>query len=181
MDGLATTTAIGATGSFIMVSIALHQYDIMTLLCAFLGALLAFLYYNRPPATIYLGDAGSLCIGGFLATVPFFLKWGTYNTYGYLTPVIILTIPIVEIVSLIVIRSYKGIPFYKGSPDHFCHYLQKNGWNKYGILLYVFCISTILAGTSSLYMANQLSVYCVLVLMLSLLSLWVFLLVKKSN
>jgi len=88
MDGLATIIAIGAAGSFIIISILLHQYDIMILLCAFLGALLAFLYYNRPPATIYLGDAGSLSIGGFLATVPFFLKWGTYNVYGYLTPII---------------------------------------------------------------------------------------------
>jgi len=179
MDGLATVTAIGATGSFIIISMLLHQYDITILLCAFVGALLAFLYYNWPPATIYLGDAGSLCIGGFLATVPFFLKWGTYNAYGYVTPIIVLAIPIIEIASLILIRSYKGIPFYKGSPDHFCHYLQKNGWSKRGILSYVFGISILLALIGALCTYNLISMPQVLGLMMCLIAAWIYLLCRK--
>ncbi len=41
-----------------------------------MGSLYAFLWYNKPRAQIYLGDAGSLFIGGFLATIPFLFNWG---------------------------------------------------------------------------------------------------------
>ncbi len=179
MDGLATTTALGATSSFMVISIALQQYDITLLLCAFLGSLFAFLYYNKPQASIYLGDAGSLFIGGFLATVPFFLKWGTYNIYGYLTPIIILAIPIAEVVSLIIIRTYKKIPFYRGSPDHFCHYLQKNGWSRQGILWYVGSTSMVLALVGYGHFSNFLSLSHLFIALSTLFVGWVYLLCKK--
>ena len=89
-----------------------------------------FLYFNKTPAKIYLGDAGSLLIGGLLATIPFMIPWGTYTIFGFLTPVIILGVPLVEVASLIIIRTYKKIPFYFGSPDHFAHYLFDQGWTK---------------------------------------------------
>lgn len=151
MDGLATMIAIGSATAFLAISIALGHMDVAILLCAFLGALSAFFWYNRPPAQIYLGDAGSLFIGGFLATTPFLFNWGSYNMYGYLTPIVILGIPLLEVVSLLLVRLYKGIPFYQGSPDHFSHYLQSNGWNKQAILFYVIGASSILGFTSFLY------------------------------
>jgi len=144
MDGLATTLAICASASFLVISLYFHQITVALLLCAFLGALLAFFWYNKPDARIYLGDAGSLFIGGFLATTPFIINWGWYTWYGFFSPIIILAIPFLELTTLILVRAYKGIPFYLPSPDHFSIYLQKKGWSKRSILLYMVLLSVAL-------------------------------------
>ena len=144
----------------------------MIVLCSFLGALVAFLWYNKPPARIYLGDAGSLFIGGFLATVPFLLHWGTYNQYGYLAPIIILAIPLLECYSLILIRWYKGIPFYQGSPDHFCLYLQGGGWSKSVILTYVMALSGFAGCVALLFTIGKLSLGSTALLGLFFLLTW---------
>lgn len=157
MDGLATSLAIYATTTLFIVAFLLNHGVVMILLAAFLGPLCAFFVYNRPPAHIYLGDAGSLFIGGFLATAPFLFDWGTYNWYGYLTPLIILGIPLLECTSLILIRTYKGIPFYLGSPDHFCCYLMDNGWSKRAILIYLFIMSFILGLISLAFVFGKIS------------------------
>lgn len=144
MDGLATVIALCCTASFLVMSYILLMPMVALLLWAFLGALFAFLWFNRPPASIYLGDAGSLFIGGFLAIVSFMLPWGTYQPYGFLTPLIVLFIPLLEEGTLIIVRTYLGIPFYQGSPHHFSIYLRKKGWSVPQILLFVVALSFLL-------------------------------------
>lgn len=157
MDGLASVVALCAAGMFFVIAAFLQLYEVMPLLGAFIGALLAFFWYNRPNARIYLGDAGSLFIGGFLAVIPFLFNWGIYNWFGYLTPIIILAIPLLEIVGLIIIRTYKRIPFYKGSPDHFSSYLLSYGWSKLAILAYVATLSLLLMVAVLLFVSNRIS------------------------
>jgi len=157
MDGLASILALCATAIFIGIAIFLGVYDIIPILAAFMGALLAFFWYNRPNARIYLGDAGSLFIGGFLAVIPFLFNWGAYNWFGYLTPLIILGIPLLEIIGLICIRTYKRIPFFKGSPDHFSSYLLSYGWSKVSILIYVAVLSLLLMLGAFLFVSNRIS------------------------
>src|SRR5204862_2702271 len=97
-----------------------------------------------------------LFIGGTLAAAPFLIPWGSGNYYGYVASIIIFAIPLLELASLIIIRTYKGIPFYKPSPDHFAIYLMKNGWSKKKILMYILFLSLILA-TSAIQLALN---YC---------------------
>jgi UDP-GlcNAc:undecaprenyl-phosphate GlcNAc-1-phosphate transferase len=156
MDGLATLLAIGAASSFLVIALYIGQHAVATLLTALLGALAAFFWYNKPTAKIYLGDAGSLFIGSVLATVPFLFKWGIYTPYGYFTPFIVLALPLLEVTTLIVIRTYKKIPFYKGSPDHFCLYLQAKGWSASSILVYIFCLNIILGIIATLFLSGSI-------------------------
>lgn len=172
MDGLATLLAICATSSFLGMAIYFNQPVLTILLCAFLGPLLAFFWYNKPPAQIYLGDAGSLFIGGFLATIPFLFNWGVYNISGYITPLVILAIPLLEVSTLILVRTYKKIPFYMGSPDHFSIYLQQNGWQKQTILVYVLSLSLFLFGVSFYFMLNKLQIMGLSLLGALFLGVW---------
>jgi UDP-GlcNAc:undecaprenyl-phosphate GlcNAc-1-phosphate transferase len=157
MDGLATTLALGAGFSFLCCAFLLRQEGVQLILLAFLGPLCAFLWYNRPPARIYLGDAGSLFIGGILATVPFLMPWTRYNPYGFLAPLLILAIPCLELGTLIVIRLYKGIPPYKASPDHFALYLRRGGWKVWHILVYISGMNLLFLGITLLFVQNLLS------------------------
>lgn len=174
MDGLATVVALGAVSSFLSIALMQNNGEIALPLAAFGGSLFAFLWYNRPPARIYLGDAGALWIGGFLSIVPLFFGWSFHSVHGYLAPIFILSIPLLEVASLIVIRSYKKLPFYLGSPHHFCHYLQSNGWSKRLILLYIAIISIILNIVACLYVQGIITLPVLLGISCSLLIVWVY-------
>ena len=137
MDGLATTLAALITSSLALIALYYGQYSLALLLLVFLGAISAFLCFNLPSASVYLGDAGSLFLGGFLAPIPFLFNWGTYNWNGYFSPIVIFAVPLLEVTSLVIIRLSKGIPFYKPSPDHFCIYLRRRGWSARHILIYM--------------------------------------------
>lgn len=169
MDGLATITATMATISFFLLSLSFQQYTLAILLICFLGPLFAFFIYNKPPAHIYLGDAGSLFIGGFLATFPFLFNWGIYTYTGFLTPLIIFAIPLFEISSLVIIRSYKRIPFYNASPDHFSLYLQRWGWHKNQILLFVTLLSILFLMVAYLFVFNKINIISMLLMLLSII------------
>lgn len=179
MDGLATTLASCATLSFLIMALYLQQPVVAILLSAFLGALVAFFWFNKPNAQIYLGDSGSLFIGGFLATVPFMLNWGEYNWYGYLTPLVVLAIPALEVTTLVIVRTYKGIPFYLASPDHFSIYLQKKGWGKWKILGYILCLSIVLFIGSFLFLQGTIHWVGLLAGGAIFLIVWLLILLKK--
>ncbi len=181
MDGLATSVALVAAIAFFGVAWFFNQPEQMILLAAFIGSLVAFLVYNRPNATIYMGDAGALFVGGFLATIPFLLPWSTHNGYGFLAPAIILAVPLLELVSLIVIRTYKQIPFYQGSRDHFSCYLQDNGWSKMQVLGYTVAMGCFLVGASALFITNIISVQHLPPLAITFLAIWMLFLVKPSQ
>lgn len=137
MDGLACVTTIVALIAFSTLAyIGAQNSIVLILLSSFLGGLVAFLYYNKPPARIYLGDAGALCIGGFFAAIPLFFTWKNYTPYAFFAPVIILAIPLLEVATLIIVRTAKGIPPYKPSPDHFALILKQQGWSVQKILRY---------------------------------------------
>ena len=172
MDGLASTVSLGAFLGFFVFAYLYGLYSVALIIVICIGSLIGFLYFNKTPAKIYLGDAGSLLIGGLLATIPFMIPWGTYTILGFLSPVIILGVPLVEVASLILIRTYKRIPFYLGSPDHFAHYLLAQGWTKNSILLFVCLFNALLITVSLLFNLGQLSLSATLIVIMALLVAW---------
>jgi len=179
MDGLATAIAGAATVSFLIIALSLQQFVVAVILAALLGALVAFFWYNKPPASMYLGDAGSLFLGGFLATVPFMINWGQYNWHGYIAPIVILAIPLLEITTLILVRTYKKIPFYLPSPDHFSLYFQSNGWSKKVVLIYILTLSVILFVCAYLFTFGLINLSVLLICGTLFLIFWVGMLKKK--
>lgn len=176
MDGLATTTALCAAGGFFICALFLDSPVVALLLAACIGALLGFLRFNKPLAKIYLGDAGALFIGGLMAIVPFMLSWGTYTPYGYLAPVAILSIPLLEEGTLILIRTWKRIPFYNGSPHHFSIFLRTKGWTPSKILWLVALFSLLTLPCALLFTLGIISL-CIFLTLEFLLVLWWFLVI----
>ena len=181
MDGLATTIAGCATLSFFIIALYFGQTSVALLLSALFGALLAFFWYNKPRASIYLGDAGSLFIGGLMASVPFMIHWGKYHWYGYVSPVIVLAIPLLEVGALVLIRTYKKIPFYLPSPDHFSLYLRRNGWSKWEILIYVILMSIILFVASFLFLTGFIGWIMLFITAGFFMAVWTYLLYKRRK
>jgi len=173
MDGLATCITLGALGSFAAIAVALSHYWLLPILAALSGSLCAFLWYNKPPAQIYLGDAGSLFLGSFLGVCPFLLPWGTYTIYGALAPCIILAVLLLEVGGLIIVRTYKRIPFYLPSADHFKSYLMAQGWSVKKIIFFTLFLSAITGYVSLLFVQGVFSLAITGVMGSVYLAIWI--------
>lgn len=174
MDGLSIVISICCTINLLLLAFIMGNYLISLLLMTMLGSFVAFFYFNKPRALIYLGDAGSLFIGGLFSVIPFLFTWGTIGNFGYIVPVTVLAIPIMEVVGLVCIRSYYGIPFYKPSKHHFAHYLQKKKSSEWCILGYVACFSFIISLSTVLFVASLISLYVFLLFIAIIAILWCF-------
>jgi UDP-GlcNAc:undecaprenyl-phosphate/decaprenyl-phosphate GlcNAc-1-phosphate transferase len=128
MDGLTAGISFFvffAMGIILLPHIDLQFYSLLSFVISF--SVLGFRFLNVTPAQIFLGETGSLLLGSLFAfiIVSVFLV-------NKITAVFLLflgIIPFFELIFLLIIRTQKGIPFYRGSPDHFALRMQNNGFN----------------------------------------------------
>lgn len=91
------------------------------------GACVGFLVFNWPPASVFLGDAGSHLLGFAVAAIALTPPKNSVHWPYPAQAVLVAGVPLFEMVFLIVIRQRKGLPWWKGSPDHFSLRLQAAG------------------------------------------------------
>ncbi len=147
LDGLATGLAIIAAATCAAVSISRGDSEGSLLLVALLGALCGFLPYNFNPATIFLGDSGSLVVGHVLA-VTAITGWQKGATaLAVAVPILIFALPISETV-LSVVRRTHGLGIrHVFSPDqqHMHHRLLSLGLSHRNTVLLLYAVSLSLA------------------------------------
>lgn len=120
MDGLATgTSAIAAVFLFLIAALVGGDTSIPFMAIVLAGALAGFLRFNVTPARIFLGDTGSLFIGFLLGALSMLVSYSGHNRWAVVTPVVLLAVPIFDTGFVAIHRARKGIPFFRGSPDHF--------------------------------------------------------------
>lgn len=148
MDGLATgVAAIAAV--FLGVNFFLNGQAAQSLMLAgFAGALLGFLVYNHNPASIFMGDGGSMFIGFFLASSALLASSaGGGRSRSVLAvlavPVLVLCIPIFDTTLVTLMRKLAGRPASQGGRDHMSHRLVALGLSeKHAVwMLYAFALS----------------------------------------
>ncbi len=125
MDGLAGGVAVVSSVVLFLVAVATADADAPVQMAALAGALIGFLYYNRYPARIYMGDAGSMFVGFLLGAVAMTLQYTHRSVLGLFAPVLILGVPIFDTFFVMAIRYLRKIPVFLGSPDHFALRLRR--------------------------------------------------------
>ena len=123
-DGMATTAGCVISAGLAILSLQTGSALAAIVGCALAGALLGFLVFNRPPATIFLGDAGSMTIGLFVGVLA---VWSSLKGSTVLAsaPVAILAIPIFDSSAAIVRRWLTGRSIYATDRAHLHHLLQE--------------------------------------------------------
>jgi UDP-GlcNAc:undecaprenyl-phosphate GlcNAc-1-phosphate transferase len=118
MDGL--SAGVGVVSASFLLAVALLNGDttIAFMLTALAGGLLGFLRYNFHPASIYMGDSGSLFLGLMLGALSMIGQYKGTHTVSLLSPVLILGIPVFDTLFVIYVRMRRGLPIFMGSPDH---------------------------------------------------------------
>jgi UDP-GlcNAc:undecaprenyl-phosphate/decaprenyl-phosphate GlcNAc-1-phosphate transferase len=152
MDGLSAGVAAVCTAAFLITAIAIGQWFVAAALALLLGAVLGFLCFNFPPASIFMGDSGSLVIGlllGILTVRTTFLPkgvdWGA-GWYAVFAPVIVLAVPLYDMAVVILIRLRMGKSPFIGDTNHFSHRLVARGMSRRTAVL---CIYLVTAATST--------------------------------
>ena len=137
LDGLASSVTVMVATFFSVVAIG-TQSGIEPITCAVAGALLGFLLFNVHPASVFMGDTGSLALGGFVAGTAYMLQMPIFI-------VIVGAIYLIEVLSVMLQVSYfkitKGKRIFKMAPIH--HHFELCGWSETRVVA-VFSIVTAL-------------------------------------
>lgn len=112
------------------------------------GACLGFLVWNSPPASIFLGDAGSHLVGFLLAVGTIQLIQNQMLWPGGASALLLVSVPLFELIFITVMRIRKGLPWWRGSPDHFSLRLQAAGFSKWQTDFIAWGAGGITAGTA---------------------------------
>jgi UDP-GlcNAc:undecaprenyl-phosphate GlcNAc-1-phosphate transferase len=160
VDGLASGVGLFATVTMLIAALLQHNLNIVLALATapLVGALLAFLRYNFNPASIFLGDSGSLMIGFLLGSFGVVWSQKSATILGMTAPMMALGIPILDAGLAVVRRFLRHQPIFGGDRDHIHHRLLKRGFAPRRVVLILYGVASIGAALSLLSVAsNRLS------------------------
>lgn len=145
LDGLASSVTVLVATFFSVVAIGTKS-GIEPVTCAVVGALLGFLLFNVYPAKVFMGDTGSLALGGFVAASAYMLQMPLFIP-------IVGFIYMIEVISVIIQVGYfkvtHGKRFFRMAPIH--HHFELGGWSEtrvvavFSIITALLCLTALMA------------------------------------
>ncbi len=156
LDGLAAGVSLIASVTVIIVAIQNGFYPIAILTAALAGSTLAFIKYNFNPASIFMGDTGSMFLGYMLAAISVLGVVKSAATIALLVPTVALGLPIMDTGFAIVRRYSNGKPIFKPDKGHLHHRLLEAGLSQRQAVLLMYFISMALSASALLFTGNSL-------------------------
>ena len=142
LDGLASGLVIIALACFGILCLWQGQYSLLILIFVLVGVTLGFWLFNRPQASIFMGDSGSMFLGYVLALLSIWVTDLPGRGPSAL-PLLILAVPILDTGFALFRRFFKGIPFYSADKDHLHHRLIARGFSATQAMLALVGFSTL--------------------------------------
>ncbi|HEU5236273.1 MAG TPA: hypothetical protein VFU37_03980 [Pyrinomonadaceae bacterium] len=146
MDGLATGIAAIASGFLTLNFVTSGQPTEALMLAVFTAALLGFLIYNSNPASIFMGDSGSMFIGFFLASAALInVAGGRSRSFVPVlaVPILVLFIPIFDTTFVTILRKLSGRAASQGGRDHTSHRLVALGLSEKRAVLMLYVLAAV--------------------------------------
>lgn len=141
LDGLAVGTALLSAIAVIATSLVRHN-DLVTMLsCALFGTLLGFVPFNFHPASIFMGDSGSLFIGFALGALSLSGWSGRPTVTGVAVPILCFGLPIIDVTLAVSRRFLKRQPLFRADADHIHHKLLKRGLSQQVAVLVLYGVT----------------------------------------
>jgi len=181
MDGL--SAGVAAIASVMLAAVLLttpspvtHQPQLFVsgFLILLVGSLAGFLWHNRPPARLFMGDAGSYLIGYCLAMATSMATFtgGELPTHAILTPLCVLAVPLYDTITVVWIRLREGRSPFEGDKNHFSHRLVEMGMTKGQAVLTIYLTTaTCGLGALLLHQVDELGAWIILLLVGCVLTL----------
>ena len=144
LDGLAAGVSAIASLTVILVSVQMGYFHVAILTAALAGAIIGFIRYNFNPATIFMGDTGSMFIGYMLAAISVYGAVKTAATIALIVPAIALGLPILDTAFAIMRRYVNGRPIFQPDKGHLHHRLLATGMSHKETVLFMYGITAVL-------------------------------------
>jgi len=174
MDGLSAGVAVIAGGMLAAVLLTPSaaterpQLFVAGLLLVLVGAVLGFLWHNRPPARIFMGDSGAYFIGFVIAAGTLLASYTGYHSpqrHAILAPLLVMAVPLYDMVSVILIRLREGRSPFEADKNHLSHRLVDLGLTKVQAVLTVY-LTTATCGLGALLLSRVDATGAVLIVLL---------------
>jgi UDP-GlcNAc:undecaprenyl-phosphate GlcNAc-1-phosphate transferase len=145
LDGLAAGSALFSTLVVFVVAIISGSSLVSLLTIVLAGAILGFLRFNFNPATIFLGDCGSLFIGFMLSALALAGTEKAPTIVAVAIPVVSLGLPILETSLSVLRRMISGRPLFTGDREHIHHKLLQHGMTHRQVVILLYGVSAVFA------------------------------------
>ena len=142
LDGLASGLVIIALACFGILCLWQGQYSLLILIFVLVGVTFGFWLFNRPQASSFMGDSGSMFLGYVMALLSIWVTDLPGRGPSAL-PLLILAVPILDTGFALFRRFFKGIPFYSADKDHLHHRLIARGFSATQAMLALVGFSTL--------------------------------------
>ena len=158
LDGVLGCVALIIVSAMAALAVLGNHWPAALVAAAVAGSLLGFLRYNFPPASIFLGDCGSMLIGLVVGVLAIRTSLKGPATVALAAPLAALTIPILDTTAAVVRRRLTGRSLYSSDRGHLHHCLLHQGFSIRGVLFWIsfFCLFTVLGALVSVALRNEL-------------------------
>ena len=148
LDGLATGIALAAAATIFWVSVNDGRLLVALVMACLAGSLLGFLRYNFNPASIFMGDSGSLFVGFVLASTALETRHRSTTAVALIVPIVALALPIGDTLLAMTRRMARGQPLFSSDRGHLHHRLMDRGLSHRSTVLALYAIALVLAGVA---------------------------------
>jgi len=189
MDGL--SGGVAAIASSMLAAVLLLSPDPETnrpqlfvagLLLVLVGAIAGFLWHNRPPARIFMGDAGSYFIGFVVAVATLLATYAGYHSatrHAVLAPLCVLAVPLYDMTTVLWIRLRAGRSPFQADKNHFSHRLVDLGFSKSQAVLTIY-LTTATCGLGALLLHRVDTVGAIVIVLMVLCVLAIIALIEST-
>lgn len=189
MDGL--SGGVAAIAASMLATVLLLSPDPETnqpqlfvagLLLVLVGAIAGFLWHNRPPAKIFMGDAGSYFIGFVVAVATLLATYAGYHSatrHAVLAPLCVLAVPLYDMTTVLWIRLRAGRSPFQADKNHFSHRLVDLGFSKSQAVLTIY-LTTATCGLGALLLHRVDTVGAIVIVLMVLCVLAIIALIEST-
>lgn len=155
LDGLAAGVGLFSTITLFIAALINGRLEAALLAAALAGALLGFLRYNFNPASIFLGDSGSLFVGFALAAFAVRSSMKSSTAIAIAAPLLALALPILDASIAVARRAIRGKALFEADGDHIHHRLVRMGLTPRRVVILLYAVAAAFGALSLLTMTEQ--------------------------
>ncbi|PNV79763.1 MAG: undecaprenyl/decaprenyl-phosphate alpha-N-acetylglucosaminyl 1-phosphate transferase [Dictyoglomus turgidum] len=145
LDGLAGGVSVISSFSLLIISLILGRIEMALLLSSILGAVLGFLFYNFPPASIFMGDSGAMFLGFILGAISVIGVLKISTVINLFFPIIVLGFPVLDTAFSIIRRILEGRAPWRYDKDHIHHRFLRLGMSTEQSIAFIYLITICMA------------------------------------
>jgi UDP-GlcNAc:undecaprenyl-phosphate GlcNAc-1-phosphate transferase len=167
LDGLAAGTGIMVILTMVLLNRGNPDLHVALTLFILLGALLGFLVYNFPPASIFMGDSGSLFLGFFLASFSIKSGFKASAAAAMLVPILAFAVPLLDMVYAVLRRWHRGLPLGTADREHIHHKMMEKGMARRKVVLVFYAVYFVILLAALVFIQSKIDLSLIYLLIIA--------------